>query len=758
MLDIKSLSQKSFGVPEKPMNKNKYTLVELYGSALGHPLKNIELFSPKKIREKYNYDLLVDKGIRKKSLTKWFFKASDFYSIDISEKVKLREKEFFKLFSSLKNTKIVFLTSLEWDVEAFLNLVKKGISKIIAKNNLEVLIHSGFGLHFSFIKHRDILVNKKEFKRIHFSFFSEIQTHIAKKLFPSLNFYTLYMPHYKTEKNSENKAEFLSYTGVFSIYKNPVFVSDLTKKLNKEKFFIQLYFIDESNLLLAKKFFETKNALCLFRKLTGEEYKKILSKTKYGLLPYNKYEYSARASGLFEEYLMSGIPAFVTDGTWMAFKLRSYGLEETIFDGKLDDFLQKYKDAERIYEYIKEKWLISGERARKKRSFKSFFKNLEMILSEGKDPFPLQVVPEESVKNGIVNFFVKGGLYYLESGNRELSQTFFQMLKAEPQGYRDYDYLKERLNGSIGEVSYYSFFLNEENENINTLKKNWHRFSLFSLSKKGLKILKEVLMQPGFKDFINHLKENSDELSYFNSLIFYLFYHAISNELNSESLKLIKHLLKENKIPIEKLSQEQLYLYAKIIYFIKDSSKLSKILKALLRKKNLSYLKKIIKEDLEGLLSFIEFMLKKGEIEVLEMLLKRILKLNEIKEKFIFNYYLAIIYRAKKRNKLALLYSENVLKSMWNGELFYKHQIKVYNMISLLKSMGKIEEAKNLFLKFTKKKPKNELLSGAYFHLGEIALSEGRKKEAKEHFEKCLTLNPSHKKAKELLIKINSGG
>jgi len=41
--------------------------------------------------------------------------------------------------------------------------------------------------------------------------------------------------------------------------------------------------------------------------------------------------------------------------------------------------------------------------------------------------------------------------------------------------------------------------------------------------------------------------------------------------------------------------------------------------------------------------------------------------------------------------------------------------------------------------------------AGAHFHLGEIYQKQGRLDEAKFEFEKCLKMNPSHRKAKEMV-------
>jgi TolA-binding protein len=73
---------------------------------------------------------------------------------------------------------------------------------------------------------------------------------------------------------------------------------------------------------------------------------------------------------------------------------------------------------------------------------------------------------------------------------------------------------------------------------------------------------------------------------------------------------------------------------------------------------------------------------------------------------------------------------------------------KIYQNASKLKLLGYHQLARDLFLFIEDRKYH---LWGVYFHLGEIDVVMGKIDEAMNNFNKCLNLNPSHKKARQYL-------
>jgi len=78
-----------------------------------------------------------------------------------------------------------------------------------------------------------------------------------------------------------------------------------------------------------------------------------------------------------------------------------------------------------------------------------------------------------------------------------------------------------------------------------------------------------------------------------------------------------------------------------------------------------------------------------------------------------------------------------------------KLNLQVYRVASLYQSAKDYERSEKLFKQLIKQADNKTLISGAYFHLGEIAYVSGNYKKAMSHFSKCLVLNPDHKKAEK---------
>ncbi len=425
------------------MNKKRLLVVEPYGSYVGHPVKNADIFSDKNMINHYNYEFYGDKGLKNKCIRKFFFDTSKFYNLNYNEMVKVKKREFHKLILDTKNSYILFTTMHEWDMEALLILTKKGLKKTLEENNNILIIHSAFGMYSIFLKYANILNREFIGNNIKFSFFSEIQTYLMKQLYKNLDFYSLYFPVYhketenKSYKNPKNK--FISYLGVFSLYKNPFFLVDLIKQINSVKFLIQFYKIDESNFLLAKRFSGENNHKVVFNKISEKDYKKILGETKFGILPYDQYEYSARASGIFEEYLINGIPAFVPENTWMSYIAKKKNLIETVYDGSKEDFLEKFEFAYKNYDEILEKWKIESKKSLNERSFKTFFNKINRIFIGDNIEENIDVLNSKKILgNGMINYYVRSAFFFYDRGEIEQAEKVLSQVKSAPKNYADY--------------------------------------------------------------------------------------------------------------------------------------------------------------------------------------------------------------------------------------------------------------------------------------------------------------------------------
>ena len=103
-----------------------------------------------------------------------------------------------------------------------------------------------------------------------------------------------------------------------------------------------------------------------------------------------------------------------------------------------------------------------------------------------------------------------------------------------------------------------------------------------------------------------------------------------------------------------------------------------------------------------------------------------------------FDDALAAIYFLLKRYP----YHATVKKNRYEQSLFN------FRLASLLKQAALYNHAEQWFLKVIKEGQENNFVSGAYFHLGEIAYLKNDFDRAHEHFSKCLENNPHHLKAR----------
>jgi glycosyltransferase involved in cell wall biosynthesis len=84
-----------------------------------------------------------------------------------------------------------------------------------------------------------------------------------------------------------------------------------------------------------------------------------------------------------------------------------------------------------------------------------------------------------------------------------------------------------------------------------------------------------------------------------------------------------------------------------------------------------------------------------------------------------------------------------------------------YSIASICRKLGRTEKAYDLFsqlmLRLQGKRKYEKMLSGIYFHLGEIDYLKNDYKNALKKFDKCLELNPQHMKAREFYQLLKKG-
>ncbi len=165
-------------------------------------------------------------------------------------------------------------------------------------------------------------------------------------------------------------------------------IKQLTERMDRERF-----------ELVAVRSSELKNAHLIKDYLTREEYLFYLERSDLVLLPYDPLVYQKGTSGIFVEAVCLGKMPLVKEGSWLAYELRKYELDELIVEWQDPDFFTKLEE------------LYASENVRKKLSWMSseynhfhtqasfndsFHKFLEMVLGKRCEPETLlPLVPEE---------------------------------------------------------------------------------------------------------------------------------------------------------------------------------------------------------------------------------------------------------------------------------------------------------------------------------------------------------------------------
>jgi hypothetical protein len=97
----------------------------------------------------------------------------------------------------------------------------------------------------------------------------------------------------------------------------------------------------------------------------------------------------------------------------------------------------------------------------------------------------------------------------------------------------------------------------------------------------------------------------------------------------------------------------------------------------------------------------------------------------------------------------------------WAKYLFFSKgadpDVKCYAEASACQKKGDLKKAEQLFLELAANAGTPQIISGAYFHLGEISLAEEKPEQARSYFEKCIRLQSDHKKANDYLALYKAG-
>ncbi len=336
---------------------------------------------------------------------------------------------------------------------------------------------------------------------------------------------------------------------------------------------------------------------------------------------------------------------------------------------------------------------------------------------------------------GFSTWFKEGILLYIALSKKYLSKNSSESLVEE--AIKILKKAKNRI--AIAE----KLIQLEELELAEKLLKNYKGMSSLGQKFRRALLLTHIYFESNDRRFNKYVKfaylfynhANSQDLLSLSKLL-------ISSGLNEEAKVVLKHIIKNEMDKF--ILSESYYILGELELTLgeegwKDTFRLS-----------LKILESLKKDDCDVFLKFVLIYYKLGEIKKAKNILVRIMKeCNKnnysLKTLFIFANVFLI---SGMNSEFKTIY--NIMVKTFSAKK-KKRPYDFYLMASIFQKIKEYKKAKRLFKKVVSETKEKTLIAGAYFHLGEIALSEGRKKEAKEHFEKCLTVNPSHKKALEYL-------
>ncbi len=166
------------------------------------------------------------------------------------------------------------------------------------------------------------------------------------------------------------------WPGIIREEKGIDYIKDILSKLNKKKNNLKIIMSGAG-----KNFFPIKNHNIEFLEysITRDEYYEIMNKTDFILLPYLKENYYSRSSGVFVEAIVFGKIVLTTEGTWMAYELKKFNLDELITDWQMENIANKFHQIIKNKEIIK-KIKYMQNYYKKFHSIENFAKTLKSII------------------------------------------------------------------------------------------------------------------------------------------------------------------------------------------------------------------------------------------------------------------------------------------------------------------------------------------------------------------------------------------
>ncbi len=436
----------------------KKTFIEPYASIGGHMWGNVNFLQKSLHDEGVDYEFIVERDcdIPNYGFAQQFLMhRSELNKQAYVNRIQTRVREYANLFETRDSSLFIFLTNFTFEFDVWRILLKDSSwrKKILSEDRVIVVQITVLSLKF-FDLLKQCAPELHELKRnLFFSFFSELQPVLVKKYTEYENCFTLFQAAHErfsyTVRPKNIQETYLSYLGFYNWEKNPHLMLDAFGQVNKEPFHIHFYPVTHNNSSLYSAFERKKRSDDFIdcRRLSADEYQEAIFRTKIGLLPYDSFTYSIRASGLLEEYLFAGVPVIVPEHSWLSFFLNRFaGGGVTFNPSQTGDFQKKIQQVVEQYDVHKKQALIAADRIACERSTQKYLSILACLF-ETRSCSGLGDLPDNdssykrAMDKGIAYHFSRFAQDELRAKNTDQAQQYIRKAREVDNSFWETDFL-----------------------------------------------------------------------------------------------------------------------------------------------------------------------------------------------------------------------------------------------------------------------------------------------------------------------------
>ena len=401
----------------------KIIFVEPYVSMGGHNYKHLTVipatFERIGVDYKFISEQIVNPPFQNDKVDFCLSYAGEYKGLQPADYIQKRGDEFKRIISENVGGLFVFLTTLEEDFKVWMSLFSDiDFQTKIKVDDAVIIIQSTAGLYKNMLflseQEKQALMNLKA--HVFWGQYTDLQVIIGKELVPEMNFFECLLPIYDFFMRDDCKKyddRYLSYIGRFDEGKGPWYIIPALKSLPDEEFFIHFYPVTDKNFLFYCGVVQSKgeNVKLYNDLLTRDQYADALCNAKLGLLPYDSYEYSIRATGVLEEYILNGVPVIVPKDSWLEYILKEHCGGGMIFDeNEQDGFIKAINEANTNYAKLKKEALLTAESFKGRMKVESFVEKIRSIESTREAP----ACDCERIKKEYAKTISKGYAYFFK--------------------------------------------------------------------------------------------------------------------------------------------------------------------------------------------------------------------------------------------------------------------------------------------------------------------------------------------------------